>query len=248
MRGKSLELSEFQAAFFEAADKNGIARPNDVQTERFYHFTNDLLETNRQMNLTAIRTVDGVIFKHLIDSLLIESFIPMGARVLDIGCGPGFPSIPLAIYRKDLKIVSLDSTAKKIAFVQSCSRALGLSHLNAAVGRAEDHDLISRLGGFDAVVSRAVSSATVLCELCVPYLRIGGEMLAMKGARIEEEADELARSAALRLLGCDNVACDAWTLHTPDGDEARGVIRVTKKRPSDARFPRPYATILKHPL
>ncbi len=248
MRRVKLELLEFRIAFCEMAEKNGIARPSEKQIELFHQFTTDLLEVNQHTNLTAIRTVDGVISKHLIDSLLIEKYIPKNARVLDIGCGPGFPSIPLAIYREDLRIVSLDSTAKKIVFLQECGRKLELTNLNAFVGRAEDHGLIRRFGKFDAVVSRAVASAPVLCELCMSYLHIGGELLAMKGAKVAEEADELAHSAILSIMGGKVPSCEDWILHTTEGDEKRGVIRVSKEKVSDGKYPRPYATILKHPL
>ena len=178
-----MNFTTFSQIFNAAAAKNGILMPNEAQMLQFFRFTEHLLEVNAHTNLTAIREPVGVVDKHYIDSLLAMDLIPNGARVLDLGCGPGFPSIPLAIMRPDLEITALDSTAKKIDFVQKSAEILQLSNLKGVCGRAEDAKLRKILGKYDIVVSRAVARLNVLCELCIPYLKIGGCLVALKGAK-----------------------------------------------------------------
>ena len=243
-----MEYTEFKLKFGDALEKNGISDFSEEMIERFYKFTEHLLTVNQITNLTAIRDVDGVIAKHLVDSLLLSRYIPEGSRVLDLGCGPGFPSLPLAIARPDLKIIGLDSTAKKIAFANETAALLGLKNMSAVVGRAEDRATIKKLGGFDVVTSRAVANPIVLCELSLAYLKIGGKMLAMKGAMLEAETNALNRSKILGIMGGENASFVEWTLFTNTGEESRGLIEVVKKKKEDPKFPRTYATILKKPL
>ena len=108
-----MEYTEFSTVFAQALRQNGIPTPTDAQMQQFYQFNNRLFAVNQVTNLTAIRNPVDAIYKHYVDSLLALAQIPQGARVLDVGCGPGFPSIPLAIARPDLSIFALDSTAKK---------------------------------------------------------------------------------------------------------------------------------------
>ena len=215
--------------------------------QQFYHFTEHLLEVNTHTNLTAIREPVGVVDKHYIDSLLAMHLIPEGARVLDLGCGPGFPSIPLAIMRPDLEITALDSTAKKIDFVQKSAEILQLSSLKGVSGRAEDAKLRKELGKYDIVVSRAVARLNILCELCLPYLKIGGSLVAMKGAKYEEELAEAA--SAIKILGAETTKIEQKELITAENQaETRGMIVIQLKKQPPAQYPRAYAAILKKPL
>ena len=242
-----MELREFQELMQDAVRKNGLP-PLSAQTEEtFWAFAMHLLRVNEHVNLTAIRNVPDVITKHFVDSLLAAAYLPEGARVLDLGCGPGFPSLPLAIARPDLRIVALDSTDKKIRFLFDTATLLHLPNVEAVTGRAEDAAVRRRLGTFDAVVSRAVARLNLLCELCLPYVREGGHFLAMKGAKGEEELQEAAN--AIGLLGGRVLAAEEKSLVLLDGSsEPRVLIDVQKVKKTPPQYPRAYAAMLKKPL
>ena len=242
-----MDFTTFSQIFTSAATKNGILVPNEEQMQQFYRFTEHLLEVNAHTNLTAIREPIGIIDKHFVDSLLAMHLIPEGANVLDLGCGPGFPSIPLAIMRPDLKITALDSTSKKIDFVQKSAEILQLSNLKGVSGRAEDIKLRKELGKFDVVVSRAVARLNILCELCLPYLKVGGNLVAMKGAKYEEELVEAL--GAIKILGGETAKIEQEVLITAENQtETRGMIVVQLKKEPPVQYPRAYAAILKKPL
>ena len=242
-----MDFTTFSQIFSSAAAKSGILPPNEAQMQQFYRFTEHLLEVNTHTNLTAIREPVGVVDKHYIDSLLAMHLIPEGARVLDLGCGPGFPSIPLAIMRPDLEITALDGTAKKIDFVQKSAEILQLSNLKGVSGRAEDAKLRKELGKYDIVVSRAVARLNILCELCLPYLKIGGSLIAMKGAKYEEELAEA--TSAIKILGAETTKTEQKELITAKNQaETRGMVVIQLKKQSPAQYPRAYAAILKKPL
>ncbi len=242
-----MDFHDFQALFQTALEKNGIPPLDRDICAPLHTFTEHLLEVNKTTNLTAIREISDFVYKNLVDSLTVLPYISQGARVLDLGCGPGFPSVPLAIARPDLTIVALDSTAKKIAFVQSAIDRLQLSNLTAISGRAEDKALSDKLGKFDVVTGRAVARLNVFCELCLPYVKIGGKFVPMKGAKGAEELEEAKK--AIKTLGGEHPTLHALVLNLPNGDcEQRTIMEIAKARQTPAIYPRAYAAILKKPL
>lgn len=242
-----MEYSEFRELFEASCAQNRLPQAFSACSEPFYAFSGHLLEVNQVTNLTAIRNLPDTITKHLVDSLLAAEYLPTGAIVLDIGCGPGFPSIPLAIARPDLKIVALDSTAKKIAFVKEATQKLSLSNLTAIAGRAEDAAISKQIGKVDAVVSRAVAKMSVLSELCLPYLKINGIFVALKAAKADEELAE-AQNAIKKLGGGEALMHHKQLILSDGSAEPRCLIEIPKIKATPTGFPRAYAAILKKPL
>jgi 16S rRNA (guanine527-N7)-methyltransferase len=238
---------EFDTLFREVFHRNGLDRYLDERTVNlFSDLTDRMVETNRVMNITALTTPEKIIPLHYADCALIAGRIPAHATVADVGCGGGFPTLPLAILRPDLTITAIDSTEKKVRYVADTATALGLS-LRTCAGRAEE------LAGqpafreqFDMVVSRAVARQSVLNELCLPLVKVGGQLLTMKGAGGEAEYRE-AMDGAHR-LGGGKTACHSYLLHLTDGEEGRTVITIQKERATDRAYPRPFAKIKKNPL
>lgn len=240
-----MNFQEFQALFTDSCAKNDVAPLSEKQIELFWRFTEHLMRVNETTNLTAIRNIPDVITKHYVDSLTVSSMIPEGARILDLGCGPGFPSIPLAIARPDLTVCALDSTDKKIRFLNESAELLGLSNLKGYSGRAEDLKMRKTLGQFDVVVSRAVARMNVLSELCMPYVAVGGELIAMKAAKGDEELAEAQN--AIKILG-GTAKKQVLELVLEDSAESRCLIEVVKIRETPSTYPRQYSAILKKPL
>ncbi len=240
-------FDEFEGLFAAALQRNGISPLSREQNESFFAFTQYFTEVNAHTNLTAIRDVADIIDKHYVDCLAVSEQIPNGASILDLGCGPGFPSIPLAIARRDLSIVALDSTDKKIRFLKESIAILKLSNLTAVCGRAEDAEIRKQIGQKEVVVSRAVAKMSVLSELCLPYVTVGGKLIAMKGAKADDELEEAKNG--IRILGGGEpiVISSELRLHC-NANEKRAFVVVPKQKPTPAAYPRAYAAILKKPL
>lgn len=239
--------SEFFDLISRSFSQNGLSEPDFCEKQAFFLLLRELTEANAVMNLTAITEPEEIVAKHFVDSLLGNEKIPKGATVLDLGCGAGFPSLPLAIHRPDLSLVSLDSTAKKIAFVQKTAEKLQLSNLKAVVGRAEDPAVKRQIGRPTVIISRAVARLNLLCELSFPLLPVGGFLFAMKGSKGEEELAEAER--AIKLLGGGKPELQKWTLVLPNGEtEDRSLIFLSKVSETPKEYPRAFAIMRKKPL
>ncbi|MBQ8345893.1 MAG: 16S rRNA (guanine(527)-N(7))-methyltransferase RsmG [Clostridia bacterium] len=222
--------------------------PAEERIDALYGLTQRMLEVNRQMNLTAITEESAVILKHYVDSLTVSDLIPEGAFVMDIGCGAGFPTLPLAIFRPDLRILAVDSTAKRIAYVQETANLLGLSNVTALAARAEELGQSSDYREkADVVTARAVASLPVLAELCLPLVRVGGRFVAMKASKGEDEL--AAASRAVSLCGGKAAGCREISLLSRDGSgETRLLLTFTKDQKTPACYPRHFSKISKKPL
>ncbi len=210
---------------------------------RFHLLSDDLVAFNEKVNLTAITDDEGIILRHFADCLTIADLLPENARVCDVGCGGGFPTLPVSIARPDLHFTSLDSTAKKLVFVEECAEKYALS-LRTLAGRAEEFFRTPAYREhFDAVVSRAVASLPILSELCLPAVKVGGVFLAMKGAGADEEL--AAAGNAIRMLGGEVIDKKYFSL----GDAGeRCVIVVKKAAKTPEKYPRAFGAIKKKPL
>ena len=228
---------------------------SEKQQEQMFLLSERLVEINKVMNLTAIIDEDGIILRHLVDSLLISEYFVPNSTIIDVGCGAGFPSLPLAIARPDLQITALDSTEKRIKYVDETARILGLTNINAVAARAEEFaNLPDRREKYDYATARAVASLPILCELTIPFVKIGGTLVAMKAKGANDEF-EMSRSAIRQLAGADSLANTILIEKTLSGNingeivsENRTVVVMNKLASTHKRFPRKFAQIKKNPL
>ena len=217
----------------------------EEEISRFDMLAERLIEQNKTMNLTAITEPDEVVIKHFVDSIsLLSAVTPeKGAKILDLGTGAGFPGIPLLICRPDINLTMVDSTAKKLKYVASTVEALGLN-AETLHSRAEEAGKQPEYREqYDIVCSRAVAALNLLCEYCLPFVKVGGIFAAMKSAKADEEI-ALAKNA-LKTLGGKIIDKKTFTLS--DGGE-RTIILIKKVSQIPSKYPRPSAQIAKKPL
>ncbi|MBE6820461.1 MAG: 16S rRNA (guanine(527)-N(7))-methyltransferase RsmG [Ruminococcaceae bacterium] len=226
------------------AERLGISL-TDEQLSRFETLSDLLVEQNKTMNLTAITDPDGIAVKHFADSIsvLTAAELPQGAKVLDVGTGAGFPGIPLLIMRPDLDLTMIDSTAKKLKYVENTVNELGLMATTLHTRAEEAGQSKEYREKFDFVCSRAVAALNVLCEYCLPFVRQNGLFIAMKGAKAQEEID--GAKSAIKLLGGKIIAEKSFSLS--DGGE-RTLVVIKKISQIPPKYPRPSAQIAKKPL
>ena len=217
----------------------------DEQLSRFEKLSDLLVEQNKTMNLTAITDPDGIAVKHFADSIsvLTAAEMPQGTKVLDVGTGAGFPGIPLLIMRPDLDLTMIDSTAKKLKYVENTVNELGLTATTLHTRAEEAGQSKEYREKFDFVCSRAVAALNVLCEYCLPFVKQNGLFIAMKGAKAQEEID--GAKSAIKLLGGKIIAEKSFSLS--DGGE-RTLVVIKKISQIPPKYPRPSAQIAKKPL
>ena len=228
--------------------ENKLGRLLDAEgSEAFLLLTKRMLEENEKYNLTAIREPERIILNHYADCATLAEHLPLGASIIDVGCGAGFPTLPLAIVRPDLKILAVDSTAKRINYVDETAKMLGLSGVTARVMRAEDGAREASLREkFDFATARAVAEMRILTELCLPFVKLGGEMLAMKGKNAEFELSGAKR--AISMLGGGAPKVIEVNLKGNGEILTHPIIKIKKEKKTPAQYPRAYAQISKKPL
>ena len=245
-----MELNEqaFKSELSRIFKQNGLGTYLNVErSEKFFLLTKRMLEENEKYNLTAITEPSKIILNHYADSVTLAAKLPKGASVIDVGCGAGFPTLPLAIVRDDLKILAIDSTAKRIAYVNESAALLGLKNVSAIAMRAEDGAKAPEYREkFDFATARAVAEMRILCELCLPYVKVGGKMIAMKGRNAEFELSSAKK--AIAILGGGEVKLESITLDGGEEKLSHPLIMVSKKIKTPPAYPRPYAQISKKPL
>lgn len=211
---------------------------------RLEEFAGMVLERNQVMNLTAITEPREFAALHLLDSL--EAGVLAGLEqgsLVDVGTGAGFPGVPLAIVRPELRVTLLDSLGKRIGFLREVCRTLKLENAECVQARAEEFACENR-ERFDCAVSRAVADLPVLCELCLPLVRVGGRFLAMKSSHSDEELERARK--AMEILG----GRVGWVkdYQIPTTDVTHRVVCVEKAAATPGKYPRRFALIRKRPL
>ncbi len=211
--------------------------------DKFKTFYNMLIETNKQFNLTRITDEREVYLKHFFDCIFADKKFSQGATVIDVGTGAGFPAIPLAICRPDLKITAIDALNKRINFVNSVKEALNLQNLTAIHARSEEIAQKHR-ETFDIATSRAVAELNSLLELLAPLVKVGGKIICYKGPRAQEEIEH-AKNAE-KELGLKLSKVTEYSF----GDEqiSHFLLVYEKIAPTPARFPRSANKAIKQPI
>ena len=217
----------------------------ETKISQFMTYMEMLIEKNKLLNLTAITEPKEIITKHFLDSLTAEKFIPQGANVIDVGCGAGFPGLPLKIARDDISLTLLDSLAKRLAFIEGVLNKAGVQNAKCVHARAEDgaRDKAYR-EKYDVALSRAVANMAVLCEYCLPYVKVGGLFLALKGPAAQEEIENAIN--AIKTLGGEVVEISETAV--PFTDLLHKIVVIKKVRPCPKQYPRKAGTPSKKPI
>lgn len=214
---------------------------SDGQINTLCRFGEALIEKNAVMNLTAITEPSAVAQLHFLDCIaLLNAADFHGKRVIDVGCGAGFPGVPLKIAEPSIRLTLLDSLAKRMNWLSETLPALGVD-AEIITARAEEF-AAQRREQYDLATSRAVARLNVLTELCLPYVRVGGKFLAMKGALAQEEVEEARRG--IERLGGHVLRIFEY----PVADAVHKAVVIEKLRPTPPQYPRAFAKIKKSPL
>lgn len=239
-----MEIREFSNKIKDIA-KNINLELNDEKVKKFYNYMELLLQWNEKVNLTAITEPNDIILKHFIDSLTIERYIDKNVNIIDIGTGAGFPGIPISIARTDINITLMDSLNKRIKFLDEVIKENKLNNAKTIHARAEelarDKDYREK---FDIATSRAVASLNVLLEYMLPFVKVGGYCICMKGSNIEDEI--LNSKRALNAL--NGVIEKIEEFELPNSDMYRNIIIVKKVGKTLSKYPRKAGTPTKDPL
>ena len=239
-----MEFSDFKTSLKEKLEKINI-NVNDTQVKKFYDYMNLLIKWNEKINLTAIIEPNDIILKHFIDSITIENSIKNDSKVIDVGTGAGFPGIPLSIIRNDLKISLMDSLNKRINFLDEVIKENCLNNVDTIHSRAEElgrnKDYREQ---FDVATSRAVASLDVLLEYMLPFVKVGGYCICMKGSNIDEELENSKKALTLLNGKIENII----KFELPESDYGRNIIVVKKTASTPGRYPRKPGTPSKEPI
>lgn len=215
----------------------------DAQLDTFCAFGSALVERNQVMNLTAITEPEQVARLHFLDCIaLLGAANFYGKSVIDVGCGAGFPGVPLKIAEPSIDLTLLDSLKKRMDWLETTLPELGIE-AQCVAARAEEYALEHR-EQYDIAVSRAVARLTMLAELCLPLVRVGGHFVAMKSADSDEELSQAAR--AIATLG--GKVTRIWNYPIPGTDAVHRAVVITKVKATPKPYPRRFAKIKQQPL
>jgi len=243
-RNLIIECGNSGAFVARGADELGLTLPHGAPEafDAYYLFLEECGET---LNLTSVTGAQDVARLHFLDSLALLKAAPFsGARVIDVGSGAGFPGVPIKIAEPSVDLTLLDATGKRVKFLSDLCMTLSLD-VACICARAEEAAYKQELRGiFDIAVSRAVARLNILCELCLPFVRVGGVFIAMKGV---DSAEELAQSrSAADSLGAKLEDCFDYSI--PDTDITHRAVVLRKTSVTPEKYPRRFARIKKAPL
>ena len=238
-----MEKNEFLEFMKEECEKNNIQISNE-EIEKLYIYMKEILEWNEKVNVTAIKDEKEFIVKHFIDSLTIEKYITNGEKVLDIGTGAGFPGIPIKITKNKSHVDLVDSVNKKLNVIRDIIPKIKLEDIECIHTRAEDlAKNVKYRESYDVVTSRAVANLTTLVEYMLPFAKVGGKIICMKGPNVEEELAESKK--AISILGGKIEQIENINI---DSDYERNIIIIKKEKPTPKQYPRGQGKPLKEPI
>ncbi len=220
---------------------------SDEKADKFMRYKDLLLEWNEKINLTAITEEKEIVIKHFADCISIGSNFKFekGASIIDVGTGAGFPGVPVKIVFDDVKMTLLDSLKKRITFLEEIVKELSLENVTCIHSRAEDGGQNPDLReSFDYCVSRAVARISVLCEYCLPFVKVGGTFISLKGPDAENEVKD--GENAIKKLG--GKVEDIIDVKIPFSDLDHKLVIIKKVAPTPKAYPRKAGTASKKPL
>ena len=238
-----MNLQEFNTIFESECIKNNI-KYNIKKSELLYNYMKLILEWNDKINLTAITDEKLFIVKHFIDSLVAQPFVADGKKILDIGTGAGFPGIPMKIYNENTDFTLIDSVNKKIMVVNDVIDKLQFKNIEALHVRAEElAQNVNYREMFDVVTTRAVSNLSTISEYMLPFVKLGGKAVCLKGPNVEQEVKDAKN--AIKLLGGDIEKIEKFNI----SDEfERNIVIIKKIKNTDKKYPRGQGKPTKEPL
>ena len=218
---------------------------NVSQKNKFNKYLELLQEWNNKINLTAITEKEEIELKHFYDSLTISKYIKSGSSLIDVGTGAGFPGIPLKIKDESIELTLLDSLNKRLIFLEEVEKELELKNVVNIHGRAEDYGKDKKYREkYDYATSRAVARLSVLVEYLLPFVKVGGYCICMKGPNIEEEIKDAEK--AIRVLGGEIEKIDNFKLENDDNE--RNIIIIKKVKNTPKQYPRKAGIPTKEPI
>lgn len=230
----------------EACKSEGLSF-DEKKYNNFMKYKELVKEWNKKINLTAITEDEEIIKKHFIDSIKVFKcdYVKNAKSIIDIGTGGGFPGIPMKIVKSDNNMVLLDSLNKRINFLNEVIGELELENINTIHGRAEDFAQKTEYRQkFDLAVSRAVANLTVLLELCLPYVKVGGHLVALKGPAIDDEIKNA--EIALKVLG--GIIEEIIEVDIEGSDLKHNLLVVKKIKDTPKKYPRKAGMVTKNPI
>lgn len=238
-----MNIEEFKKIFIEESQKINI-NVNEDMILKFYKYMNGIIEWNDKVNVTAITDEKMFIVKHFIDSLTVNRFVENKKSIIDIGTGAGFPGIPLKILNPEIKVTLIDSVNKKLNVIRDLSEKIELENLEVIHTRAED--LASKpeyREKYDVATTRAVSNFSTIVEYMLPFVKIGGRAICMKGPNYKEELEEAKN--AIKILGGEIEFIESLNVNN---ELERNIIIIKKVKETPKKYPRGQGKPLKEPI
>lgn len=238
-----MDLKEFEVFFENELKKNNL-KLEKSQYEKYYIYMKNILEWNTKINVTAVRDEESFIIKHFIDSLMISNYVNSDVKVIDIGTGAGFPGIPLKLFNEKIEITLVDSINKKLNVIRESIKEMNLDKIDIIHSRAEDLAIKEKYReNYDIATTRAVSNLSTILEYMMPFIKVGGYAVCMKGPNYNDELNNAKN--AIKILGGKLESIENFNINT---EYERNVIVIRKIEKTPKRYPRSGNKPLKEPI